>query len=265
VNTPAAEVGPQVEMPGGNVFVVGAGSGPEAPAPCTAHTPAATALYNYAAGTWSAGPKIPTIGGEQYDSADGPASILPNGDVLFDVSPCVFNAPIAFDLYNPASNTISPVPDVPGAANDSTFYTRMLALPNGQVLFNDGSTTLELYAAGGTPDPAWAPTVFSLTSTDLARGHLYGLTGSQLAGLDQGAAYGDDVQDATNFPLVRITNTASGTVRYARTLNWSSVSVAPGNVSSTQFAVPAGTPTGPSTLQAVANGIASAPVPVTVH
>jgi hypothetical protein len=266
VDSPEAEIGPQVEMPGGNTFVVGAGSSSEiAPEACTTHKPAATALYDYAEGRWVKSPPIPTIEGEQYDSADGPGSVLPDGNVLFDVSPCVYSAPLAFDLYNAASNTISAVPDVPNAANDSTYYTRMLALPNGQVLFNDGSNEMELYTAGGTPNPAWAPSISSLSSGTLKPGKTAGLSGTQLAGLDQGAAYGDDVQDNTNFPLVRITNSQSGVVTYARTSDWSSVSVAPGAASSTDFTVPKGTPAGESTLEVIANGIASQPVEVTIR
>jgi hypothetical protein len=140
----------------------------------------------------------------------------------------------------------------------------MLALPNGQVLFNDGGSDMEVYTAGGTPNSSWAPSISSLNSRTLAAGGTYTLTGKQLAGLDQGAAYGDDVQDNTNFPLVRITNSATGAVTYARTSNWSSVSVAPGTRSSTQFTIPAGTPTGKSTLVVVANGIASSPTAVTI-
>ena len=86
----------------------------------------------------------------------------------------------------------------------------------------------------------------------------------QLAGLDQGAAYGDDAQDNTNFPLVRITNSATGVVTYARTSDWTSVSIAPGTRSSTKFTLPPGTPAGPSTLVVVANGIASPPSTVTI-
>jgi hypothetical protein len=201
----------------------------------------------------------------QYDSADGPASVLPDGDVLFDVSPCVFNAPIAFFEYHPGSNTLTAVPNAANAANDSTFDTRMLALPNGQVLFNDGSRQMLVFTAGGTPHSAWAPSITGLSSFSIARGQTASLSGTQLAGLDQGAAYGDDAQDNTNFPLVRITNSATGRVAYARTRNWTSVSVAPGAASSTDFTVPASTQTGASTLVVVANGIASAPVPVTIR
>ena len=266
VNTPSAEIGPNVVMPGGNTFVVGAGTSPEqAPTPCTTNKPAPTALYNYAAGRWVRSPAIPTIGGKQYDSADGPGSILPDGNVLFDVSPCVFNAPIEFFQYNASSNTLSPVPNIPNAANDSTYYTRMLALPNGQVLFNDESSQMLVYTAGGTPNPAWAPSIFSISGTTLTPGRTAGLGGAQLAGLSQGAAYGDDAQQNTNFPLVRITNNKSGVVTYARTSHWTSVSIAPGATSSTQFTIPSTTPAGASSLVVVANGIASQPVPVTIR
>jgi len=140
----------------------------------------------------------------------------------------------------------------------------MLTLPNGQVLFNDGSSQLEVYTAGGNPNPSWAPSITSLSSTRLAPGRTYSLSGRQLAGLDQGSTYGDDIQDSTNFPLVRITNSATGVVTYARTSGWTSVSVAPGTRSSTRFTVPPGTPAGNSTLVVVANGIASPPSPVTI-
>jgi hypothetical protein len=113
-------------------------------------------------------------------------------------------------------------------------------------------------------NPSWRPSVTSLSSTSLAPGSTYALSGKQLAGLDQGATYGDDVQDNTNFPLVRITNSATGVVTYARTSNWTSVSVAPGTRSSTQFTLPPGTPAGKSTLVVVANGIASSPTTVIV-
>ena len=262
---PVVEIGPQAGLPGGNVFTVGAGSSTqEPPTPCTDDTATDTALYNYSSGTWTAGPTIPAIGGQEMDATDGPASTLPDGNVLFDASACVYNTPTHFFLYNASANSISQIPDVPNAPNDTSFATRFLALPNGQVLFDDGSNQMLVYTAGGTPNSSWRPSISSVSSTNLAPGKTYALSGKQLAGLDQGATYGDDVQDSTNFPLVRITNSATGAVTYARTTNWSSVSIAPGTKSATQFTLPAGTPAGKSTLVVVANGIASAPVAVTV-
>lgn len=259
---PIVEIGPQVEMPGGNTFVVGAGSSSSFGTCPPADTQ--TALYNYKSGTWTAGPQIPPINGQQYDATDGSASILPDGNVLFEASACVYNTPTHFFLYHAKSNTITRITDVPNAPNDSSYYTRMLALPNGQILFDDGSSQMEVYTAGGTPKASWAPSVSFLSSRRLAPGRTYLLSGRQLAGLDQGAAYGDDAQDNTNFPLVRITNDATGVVTYARTRGWTSVSVAPGARSSTRFTLPATTPAGRSTLVVVANGIPSHPVTVTV-
>jgi hypothetical protein len=268
VNSLFVEIGPQVEMPGGNTFVVGAGSSTqEAPTPCTTDAATQTALYTYkagTAGTWSAGPEIPAINGQEFASTDGPGSILPDGNVLFDASACVYNTPTHFFLYNASSHTLTQIPDVPNAPNDTSYATRMLALPNGQVLFNDGTSQMEVYTAGGTPNPSWKPSITSLSSTTLAPGSTYTLSGKQLAGLDPGATYGDDVQDNTNYPLVRITNTATGVVTYARTSDWTSVSVAPGTASSTSFTLPSSTPAGKSTLVVVANGIASPPSTVTI-
>jgi hypothetical protein len=265
---PIVEVGPQVEMPGGNTFVVGAGtSTQEYPTPCTTDTTTQNTLYQYnagTAGTWTAGPEIPTIDNEEYASTDGPASVLPDGNVLFDVSACTYNIPTHFFLYDASSNSLIQIPDAPNAQNDTSYQTRMLALPNGQVLFNDGSNQMEVYTAGGTPNRAWEPSITTLSATKLARGGTYSLSGKQLAGLDPGATYGDDVQDNSNFPLVRITNNSTGVVTYARTHDWSSVSVAPGTSSSTQFTLPDTTPAGKSKLVVVANGIASEPSTVTV-
>jgi hypothetical protein len=265
---PVVEIGPQVEMPGGNTFVVGAGSSTQIPpTPCTDNGDTQTALYQYqpgTAGTWTAGPEIPPIDGQEMASTDGPGATLPDGNVLFDASACVYNTPTHFFVYDASSNTITQVPDVPNAPNDTSYNTRMLVLPNGQILFDDGSNQMLVYTAGGTPNPSWAPSITSLSSTRLAPGGTYSLSGTQLAGLDPGATYGDDVQDNTNFPLVQITNSATGVVTYARTSNWTSVSVAPGTRSSTQFTLPPGTPAGKSTLVVIANGIASPPSTVRV-
>lgn len=159
------------------------------------------------------------------------------------------------------TNSLTPVPNVPNATRDSTYNTRMLDLPDGQILFDDGSTQMLVYTAGGTPSPAWAP---KISSPSLAPGQTGSVSGTQLAGLSQGASFGDDVQDATNYPIVRITNSATGVVTDARRSNWTSVPIAPGAPSSTDFTLPATTPAGASTLVVIANGIASQPVPVTI-
>ena len=84
--------------------------------------------------------------------------------------------------------------------------------------------------------------------------------------MSQAAAFGDEQETATNYPLVRITNTATRHVFYARTHDHSTMGVATGNaVVTTTFDVPLGAETGASTLQVVANGVASGRVPVTLN
>jgi hypothetical protein len=78
-------------------------------------------------------------------------------------------------------------------------------------------------------------------------------------GMSQGAAYGDDAQAATNYPLVRITNLETGHVFYSRTHDHSSMAVASDDVVSTHFDVPAVQEPGLSKLEVVANGIPSEP------
>jgi hypothetical protein len=99
----------------------------------------------------------------------------------------------------------------------------------------------------------------------LARGGSYQVSGIRFNGVTAGAAYGDDAQAATNFPLVRIINVKTSHVFYSRTHDHSSMAVASDDVVSTHFDVPAVQETGPSLLQVVANGVASLPVFVVIH
>jgi hypothetical protein len=78
-------------------------------------------------------------------------------------------------------------------------------------------------------------------------------------------SYGDEDQNATNFPLVRITSKASGRVYYLRTHDHSTMGVATGSkLVWTHFDVPLGIASGTDRLEVVANGIASKPVGATV-
>ena len=141
----------------------------------------------------------------------------------------------------------------------------MLVLPTGQILFDDrlGPQTIVIYTQKGQQNPSWVPQVTTVP-TSLTAGGTFTVSGTQLNGLTQGAAFGDDWQMATNYPLVRIINTASGNVVYARTFGMTSMSVTPGQASSAQFNLPSTIQNGPSTLEVVASGFASSPISVTV-
>jgi len=155
-------------------------------------------------------------------------------------------------------------------ATDGTTLTRepfngaggsLMVLPSGEILVGG----FAVYASTGTYNASWAPTISSAPSS-VTRGQSYQIAGTQFNGLNQGAAFGDELDTHTNYPLVRITNTATGHVFYARTHDHSSMGVATGSATiTTNFDVTSATETGASTLVVVANGIPSAPVNVTVN
>ena len=232
---PPGEIGPQMLRPDGTVFVTGSGSNGGGG---VGHT----AIYDTHTGNWKVGPDFPN--GD--NAGDSFAVLLPSGNVLvFGVSGTLYEF-------------------------DGTKFTQTgfasgvpLLLPTGQVLMI--GNTVQLYTPAGNPQSGWLPTIASVP-TKLSRGSSYTVTGTQFNGLSQAEAFGDEYQTQTNYPLVRITNKASGHVFYARTHDHSTMAVATGSMPvSTHFDVPANMQTGAATLEVVANGIASKPVAVTVQ
>ncbi len=202
-------------------------------------------------------------------SDDNFGAMMPNGKILlalnFAATPQ--NAvpwPLFFYEFDPSSATFTEV-DGPGNPNAPSVWTdchsgalnRMLVLPDGSVLMasNCDTTKLYVYQSIGTPLPLGQPTITKITENSDGSFHL---TGTGVNGISEGGAIGDDVQVATNYPLVRLTAT-DGTVHYARTHDWSGTGVQPGVAGTTEFDLPAGISTGTYSLQLVANGNPSAP------
>jgi hypothetical protein len=243
--TAGFELGPALRLPDGRAWFTGATG--------------KTAFYDPSTDTWTAGPDLPTFGGRQLSAYDNPAAMLPNGKVLISVGRLpVYGSPTSILEFDPATNLYTDVtPSASVIDTSGPAYTdRMLMLPTGQVLLTTGrGTRLAVYTPDGSPDPSWQPTISS--ATDNGDG-TFTLTGTGLNGINEGAAYGDDAQMSSNYPIVRIVDSA-GNVLYARTFNWSSTSVATGDTpETTQFTLPAGIVGGYS-LSVVANGIASDP------
>jgi uncharacterized protein (TIGR03437 family) len=231
------EIGPQVLRPDGTVFVAGA----------TGHT----AVYRFAASSWTPGPDFPISNGEQLAISDGPASLLPSGNVLVGAFGTQ-SGESAGPFFEFDGTLLNPVP-APPAGSCAT----LLPLPTGQVFCTTGG--FYIYTPAGSPNPAWAPTI-AVAPSVVQAGLTYGISGTQFNGLSQAVGFGDDYQGATNYPLVRITNTATGHVFYCRTHNHSTMGVATGTAPvSTEFDVPPSIETGPSTMVVVANGIPSKP------
>jgi hypothetical protein len=234
-----SELGAGLRLPDGRAFFLGASG--------------QTALYTPGPnptdpGSWVAGPQIPNNQG----TWDAPAAMMPNGKVLCAVGPRSYNGPTALYEFDPVTNAFTSVASP--TFSGPPYVGRMLMLPNGQVLWSNGNSLLYVYTPDGAPDPSWQPAIAGITTN--ADGS-YRLSGTQLNGLSEGAAYGDDAEMSSNYPLVRLV-AAHDQVYYARTSNWSSTGVATGNTPvSTDFTLPAGIPTGAYSLSVVANGIAS--------
>jgi hypothetical protein len=246
--TNAFETGPQILRPDGTVFFAGASQ----------HS----AIYNTHTHQWIAGPDFPIIGNQQLDIADGPAALLTNGDVIMAASPGVYSAPASMLIFDGTQFTA--IANPPNAPNDSSYNMRLLVLPTGQILETDSSDDVEIYTPRVPPDRTIAPAISSVPTT-LTHGTTYTISGVRFNGFSQANAYGDDAQAATNYPLVRIRNDATGHVFYARTHNHSFMGVASQAMVSTMFDVPSSIELGASTLEVVANGIHSAPVAVTIN
>jgi hypothetical protein len=247
-NVATFEVGPAVLRPDGTVFATGANL-------CGAGH---TAIYNSNTGRWAPGPDFPG----SLDIADGPAALEPNGRVLTMASPGFGNTPSTFFEWD--GSQLSAVPGPPNAPIDSSFVGNMLVLPTGQILLTDFSNDIEIFTPSDQGAAPGTQPIVTSVSQSLARGSSYTIAGIGFNGVSQGAFYGDDAQAATNYPLVRITNLATGDVSYVRTHDPSSMAVASRAKVSATFDVPGSLEAGASLLQVVANGVASSPVQVQV-
>lgn len=239
VYRPPGEVGPAILRPDGTVFATGGTHAGAREGHTAIYTPGAKG----AKGTWAAGPDFPP----GQDSADSFAALLPDGNVLVEAE--------SGQLYEfDGKNLIDTKLNAGGGGS-------LLVLPTGEVIVGGG----ELYEWKGKVQAGWAPVIDNVPAV-LTRGTTYAISGKQFNGLSQAASFGDEYQTATNYPIVRIQNNASGHVIYARTHDHSSMGVATGSAEvSTNFDLPASAETGASTVEVVANGIASAPVAVTIQ
>jgi hypothetical protein len=255
------EIGPEILRADGTVFATGA----------SGHT----AIFDTHTSAWTAGPDIPMAAGVQLDIADGPGALLPNDNVLVAASPGDYQNPVHFFEFD--GTAFTEVAATPNAPSVSSYQVNMLVLPSGQILATDFSADVEIYTpAAPTSTEAIEPVITSIPGAPhaanapvlplatLHRGQTYEVWATRLNGISQGAYYGDDAQPSTNFPLVRLTNQASGHVAFARTHDRSTSAIGPTVEGTTQFDIPAQAELGLTTMVMIANGIASPAVTIEV-
>ena len=213
-------------------------------------------------GSWVAAPDFPGATG----APDAPAAMMPNGKILCAVSPIPtsgnhFPSPTTFYEYDYVANAFTSVATPTGATlNHAAYYGTMLVLPDGAVLYADFNSQIYSYQHDGAPLASGKPVVSSVSANGDGSFHL---VGTQLNGISTGSSYGDDNQNGTNYPIVKLTSGSN--VYYCRSYNWSSTGVMTGATPlSTEFTVPVSVPVGTYSLAVVANGISSDPVVFTI-
>jgi hypothetical protein len=276
----ALETGPALLMPDGTVIAFGAIGHTAIYAPATGQLAAPGQTTPSGIGTWSGGPDFPVDPAAPgdgnvlttYAMADAPAALLPNGTVIGLAGPLVGSytgPPTVVVEFTPAQGTAPAQLEVQDASEQAAFGGpipaqtqggHLLVLPTGSVLMTlSGPSAFIYHPASQTPPPAAVPTITSVSPTLLPGGTGYRIEGHGFNGLSQASSFGDDAANATNYPLVRIENVASGHVAYCRTHDHSTMAVVTGSeVVSTLFDVPADVEHGPSNLYVVANGVPSA-------
>ena len=272
-----ADDAPAALMPNGHVLLA-ADAGPN-PIASTGDTATGTAIIS----------NIPSTAGLQVSwgvsQADGTTSVIPPNTVITSIDSRhqihisnnaaasaqalnlvfggVFSSPTQLFDFDPKENSISPVSpplNDPNLPTFAAFVTRMLVLPNGQVLFNDGlGNQLYVYTSRGSTNRAYLPVIESVHRDD----GVFTLTGRQLNGPSDGSGYGDDAQSNENFPIIRL-ESSSGLVFYCRSTDWTSTDVGPIAHERVKFTLnPAVTP-GVYRLYVSAGGISSSPVPIRI-
>lgn len=293
--SPGNEIGPGLLLPDGTAFYIGANgntavyhpSGDDSPGHWTPG-PVLPNVIEYLIDDNGAQIQVPPAM-MRAAAPDAPAAMMVNGRILCALSAPLYNdprvqnpptdywktqknpiypKPTTFFVYDPVTQLFTPItaPYSGGATdNVTTYQTAMLDLPDGTVLVAEQGPQLFVYALDPVHnpddriDPNNRPTISTVTPNLDGSWHL---TGIQLNGLSQGAAYGDDAQMDCNYPLVRFV-ADTGEITYARTFNWSSTGVqTKDRIVSTDFTIPAVVAgSGGIHLEVVANGIASDPAP----
>ncbi len=242
--TGSGEIGPGLLLYDGRVLVLGA----------SGHTAFFAPPANLTdAGVWTAGPDMPN----GVNASDTPACVEVNGKVLCLGIPAPVNKYLNGSIleFDPATNSFTNVALPPGLATIN-FASRMLALPNGQVLLTCNSYNAWVYTPVSGPQPAWKPAATSAISNGDGT---YTVSGTQLNGLTNGASYGDETSPYTHYPIVYLVDGA-GNVHYARSFNFSQMNPsAPGGHQTADFTLPAGA-VGTYGLAVSASGVSSAPI-----
>lgn len=219
---------------------------------------------------------LPVTWGRPFMNAmDAAGALLPNGNLMFTGGTDSlylggnFTSKTRWMKWDGVSSTaVFLMADETGNANVGTHSFQVFPLPDGSMLIK-GSTAgaLQRYiptTAEATPPGGAKPVITSFASV-VEPAQRVVLSGTQLNGLHEGGAFGDDGSPRTNFPVVRFTNAVTHRVYYARSDTLTYRGIQAGRPSTAVVTIPVIMPTGAYTMEVVASGIASASVPVSIR
>ena len=217
---------------------------------------------------WSVnGPGIPP--GAYIASVDSPSQVTINTPATATTSDDAiswggtFSLPTELFEFDPLMNRIHQITSALPDANlpfEGSYPTRMLILPTGQLLFSDSSSQLWVYTSEDAANPFLRPFI---TNVNYLGGGKFRLRGLQLDGQSSGAAYGDDDQMDSNYPIIRMVD-SHGDVLYARTSNWSKVAVGEDGFETVDFTPNPEVTPGNYSLIVSGAGISSFPFPIEI-
>ena len=140
------ELGPGFLLPDGRALFIGANGN--------------TTFYTESTNTWTTGLAIPA--GLGMD--DAPGAELPDGKILLIADTPLFNGPSRIYEFDPVAGTYTDLTSSLPVSflNAPAYVFRMLVLPTGQVLINNGSNALYAYTPDASRVPASTPTIGSV-------------------------------------------------------------------------------------------------------
>jgi hypothetical protein len=211
------------------------------------------------------------IGRPSYDSRDGCATFLPNGDMLILAGANTtgaegFNNTSRLLKWDGISSKAVEVhQDRTSTFRGGEYTGSLFPLPDGSIWCGFGFET-RVYVpttAEATPLTNSVPVITS-APTSFAAGGQFSIAGTGLTGTHEGGYFSEDRSPRTNFPIVKLRNTTNNYVYYCMTRDFTYRGIKPGQASSCNVRVPYTVPVGSYQMSVVVNGVPSSEMTVTV-
>jgi hypothetical protein len=118
----------------------------------------------------------------------------------------------------------------------------MLVLPTGEVLWSSDAATnhpeVAVFSHSGQPANGWRPVINTVAASLTVGSTANPIKGHRFNGWSLGASYGSAAQESSNYPLVRIINSSTAHVCWARSYQFSTMGVWTAGPTTAEFDIP---------------------------